>query len=72
MQAHRTCARLFLLASLVVGACTEQTPPTGIAAGVNAAVTAAAGANNQKVRQWNAQCRLRHVHPAGDSDERCG
>jgi len=50
MQAHRTCARLFLLASLVVGACTEQTPPTGIAAGVNAAVSAAAGANNQKVK----------------------
>ena len=50
MQAHRTCARLFLLASLVVGACTEQTPPTGVAAGVNAAVSAAAGTNNQKVK----------------------
>ena len=50
MQAHRTCARLFLIASLVVGACTEQTPPTGVAAGVNAAMSAAAGANNQKVK----------------------
>lgn len=50
MQPHRTYAPLLLLASLAAGACTEQTPPTGVTAGVNAAISAAAGANNQKVK----------------------
>ena len=50
MQPHRRSAPLFLLASLAAGACTEQTPPTGVVVGANAAVTAAAGANNQKVK----------------------
>ena len=50
MQPHRTCAPLLLLAGLAAAACTEQTPPTAVAVGVNAAVNAAAGANNQKVK----------------------
>src|SRR6476469_6349712 len=50
MQPHRTSALLLLLAWLAAGSCTEQTPPTGVAARANAAVTAAAGANNQKVK----------------------
>ena len=50
MPAHRTSARLLLLACVAAGACTEQTPPTGVSAGVNAAVSAAAGVNNQKVK----------------------
>src|SRR5262245_58266855 len=50
MQPHRRSAPLLLLASLAAGACTEQTPPTGVGVGVNAAVSAAAGTNNQKVK----------------------
>ena len=51
MQPHRTCAPLLLLASLAASACMEQTtPPTAVAVGVNATVSAAAGANNQKVK----------------------
>ena len=50
MQAQRRNALRLFLVGLTAGACTEQTPPTAIPAGVNAAVTAAAGANNQKVK----------------------
>ena len=50
MQPQRRSALRLLLVGLAAGACTEQTPPTGIPVGVNAAVTAAAGANNQKVK----------------------
>lgn len=50
MQAHRTSAGLLLLACVAAGACTERTLPTDVAEGLNAAVTAAAGANNQKVK----------------------
>jgi hypothetical protein len=50
MQPQRRSVRLLLLASLAASACTDHTPPTAIPDGVNAAVTAAAGPNSQKVK----------------------
>jgi hypothetical protein len=50
MQPQRRSTLPLLLAGLAAGACTEQTPPTAVPYGVNAAVTAAAGPNNQKVK----------------------
>jgi hypothetical protein len=50
MPSQRRSARLLFLAVLAASACTDQTPPTAVPDGVNAAVAAAAGANNQKVK----------------------
>ena len=50
MQPQRRSARLLLLAALAASACTEQTPPTAVPASMNAAITAVAGTNNQKVK----------------------
>jgi hypothetical protein len=50
MPSQRRNARLLLLAGLAAGACTDQTLPTALPDGVNTAITAAAGANNQKVK----------------------
>jgi len=50
MQPQRRSVLHLLLVGLTAGACTEQTAPTAIPDGVNAAVTAAAGPNQEKVR----------------------
>jgi hypothetical protein len=55
MPSQRRSARLLLLASLAAGACTEQTLPTAIPDGANAAVTQAAGPNAQKVKVKSMQ-----------------
>jgi hypothetical protein len=50
MQSHRRSALRLLLAGLAAGACIEPTRPATIPEGPNAAVTAAVGGNNQKVK----------------------
>ena len=50
MQPPRRNALRLLLVGLATAACSEQTAPTAIPDGVNAAVAAAAGGQNQKVK----------------------
>ena len=67
MQPQRRRARLLLLASLAASACTEQAVPTSIPDGVNAALTAAAGANNQKVKVKSMQLSANTLRIDGPS-----
>ena len=50
MQLQRRNALRLILVGLAAVACTEQPPPTAVPDGVNAAVAAAAGGQNQKVK----------------------
>ena len=55
MLPQRGSVLRLLLAGLAAGACTEQTTPTAVPDGPNAALTAAAGPNNQKVKVKSMQ-----------------
>ena len=67
MQPQCRSARLLLLASLAAGACTDQTPPTAVPDGVNAAVIAAAGPNSQKVKVKTLQLSSNSLRIDGPS-----
>ena len=49
MHPHRRNAVRLLLVGFAAGACTDQTPPTAVPAGLTPHA-AAAGANNEKVK----------------------
>src|SRR5689334_698743 len=67
MQSHRASAPLLFLVALAANACTEKTPPTAVPDGVNAAVSAAAGANNQKVKVKTLQLTANTLRIDGPS-----
>lgn len=67
MQQQRASSRLLLLASLAASACTEQTAPTAIPVRANAAVTATAGTNNQKVKVKTMQLSANTLRIDGPS-----